>query len=115
MFFVYGPCFYAVLCSVFILQSSILAKNERAGCFFFVFLLSYGCRCSMSLSNGAIGDIGCFAVCDCGISCSYSLTFRSFHLYYNQNRSTLLCKLLSYNSLLAVKYFTIIIAKADLF
>ena len=53
----------------------------------------------MILSHGAVGW---FAVCDCGSSWSCSLTFWSFHLYYNQNRSAILCKLLGDNSLLAV-------------
>ena len=51
-----------------------------------------------------------FAVCTCMFS------FCSFH--YNRNRSALLCKLMSDNSLLvvnSVNYFTMIITKADLF
>ena len=46
------------------------------------------------------------------------LNFRSFHLYYSQNRSALLCKLKRDNSLLtiySVNYFTMLIAIADLF
>ena len=46
------------------------------------------------------------------------LTFWSFHLYYNQNRSALLCKVMSDNSLLAVNSvnrLSMVIAIADLF
>ena len=47
-------------------------KLERAGCFaFIVFRMYCYCKCSMALSNGVTGWS---AVCDCGISCSYSLT-----------------------------------------
>ena len=34
------------------------------------------------------------ALSECGISLSYSLTFWSFLVYNNQNKSELLCKLL---------------------
>ena len=38
------------------------------------FLLSRCCECSSPIPHGAVVWS---AVCDCGISCSYSLTFRS--------------------------------------
>ena len=59
------------------------------------------------------------AVSDCGISWSYSLTFWSFLVNYNHNRSALLCKLLTDKIVCqrkqTVNYLTIIIAIADLF
>ena len=93
--------------SLLFLLSSILAEKERVGCFsLIVFLLSCGCiRCR-------------------GLVCSaymYFLVrpiFLLFHIYYNQNRSALLCKLVIDNSLLAVNsvnYFTMIVVITDLF
>ena len=38
-----------------------------------------------------------YTVSDCGVYWSYSLTFWSYFVYYNQNWSAHLCKLLSYN------------------
>ena len=50
-----------------------LDEEERAGCFaVIVFRISCYCKCPVSLPLGAVGWS---AVCDCGISCSYSLTF----------------------------------------
>ena len=48
------------------------AEIEKAGCFnFIVILLSCDCLCCMALPHGVVGR---FAVCDCGMSLSYSLT-----------------------------------------
>ena len=45
----------------------------RLGCFAFIFFRkSCYCKCSVALPRGAVGWS---AVCDCGISCLYSLTF----------------------------------------
>ena len=41
---------------------------------YFVFLLLYGCLCSLSLPRGAVGYP---VVCDCGISSAYSIVFYS--------------------------------------
>ena len=50
-----------------------LDGEERAGCFtLFVFLVSCDCYCSVALPHG---DVGWSALCDCGISYSYSLAF----------------------------------------
>ena len=50
-----------------------LVEEERAGCFtLIVLLMPFDCYCSVSLPHGALGWS---AVCDCGISWSYSLTF----------------------------------------
>ena len=59
------------LVSFLFLQSSILAEEERADVLSLIaFLLSCGCKCYVPLSHGSTGLI---AVCDCGISWSYSL------------------------------------------
>ena len=58
-----------------ILGITVLAKKQesRAGCFaLIVFLMSCDCKCSVALPHGAVGWS---AVCDCGISWSYALTF----------------------------------------
>ena len=39
-------------------------------------LLCCGCLCSVSHLHDAVGPLGWFVVCDCGISRSYSLTFQ---------------------------------------
>ena len=50
-----------------------LDEEKRAGCFTLIaFLIPCACWCSVSLPYSAVG---CSAVCDCGISLSYSLTF----------------------------------------
>ena len=52
-----------------VLQSYV--EEERACCFAFsVFWMSCCCKCTVALPHG---DVGCSAVCDCCISCSYSL------------------------------------------
>ena len=92
---------YAVLSVFCSFTVILLMKREKEGdrCFsLIVFLLVCVCYSSKPLSYGAVGWS---AVCDCGISWSYSLLFWSFHVYYNQNRSALLCKLVSDNSLFA--------------
>ena len=49
-----------------------LDKEERAVCFvLIVFLMSCDCYCSVALPHAAVGWS---AVCDCGISWTYSLT-----------------------------------------
>ena len=51
------------------------AREERSGCFILiVFLLSYDCKCSVSLPHGVVGY---FAVCDCGIFWILSLKNRA--------------------------------------
>ena len=74
--------FVIVLCfvvryfmSILILQSSRWGR-ERAGCFGFFFVFLVSCDCCVSLPHDAT-DLS--AVCDCGISWSYSLTI--FELY----------------------------------
>ena len=55
----------AAVCSI------VLTEEQRAKCFtLIVLLLSYVCTCSMSLPHAAVS---LSAVCDCGISWSYSL------------------------------------------
>ena len=50
---------------------AILGEEERAGFFaFIIFPMSCYCKCSVALPHGAV-DLS--AVCDCGISGSYSL------------------------------------------
>ena len=50
-----------------------LGKKERAGCFtFLVYLMSLDSYRCLPLPRGAVG---LSAVCDCGISWSYSLNF----------------------------------------
>ena len=49
-------------------------EEKKAGCFAVIVLqMSCHCKCSVALPHGAMGWS---AVCDYGISCSYSLTFR---------------------------------------
>ena len=68
------------------------------------------------------GAVGWYTVCNCGtcIFLSDSLLGHAFHLYCNQNRSAILCKLMSAHDNLplamnSVNYFTMSIAIADLF
>ena len=69
-----GVCNCSVFCCAFFCVHSSFAINsmgnpERAGCFaLFVFLVSRDC--CVALPNDAMG---LSAVCDCGISRSYSL------------------------------------------
>ena len=57
---------------VFFLVLQSCCEEERAGCITFtVFQMSCYCKCFVALTHGAVG---CHAVCDCGVSCSYSLT-----------------------------------------
>ena len=82
-----------LLCCTYctILFFNHLAEEERVGFFTLtVFLLTYGYKCSVPLPNIAVSWS---ALSDCGISWSYSLTLWSFLVYYNQNKSILLCKL----------------------
>ena len=58
--------------SYLVFQSTRLGE-EKAGSFTFnVFLMPYGCYCSLSLPYDVVGWS---ALCDCGFSWSYSLTF----------------------------------------
>ena len=51
----------------------IILKRKRAGCFAFIVLrMSCYCKCFVALPPDGVGWS---AVCDCGISFSYSLTF----------------------------------------
>ena len=62
---------YALLCVLSSLHH--LEDKERAVCFAFIVLQMYCyCECSVSLRDFALGWS---AVCDCGISLSYSITF----------------------------------------
>ena len=67
----FSPWFcYAVL-SVLSSFAIILMGKKRAGCFaLIVFLMSCDCKCSVSLPHNVVDWS---AVCDCGISWSYSL------------------------------------------
>ena len=48
-------------------------ERERAGFFAFIVLqMSCYCKCSKALPHGVVGWS---EMCDCGLSCSYSLTF----------------------------------------
>ena len=50
-----------------------LGEEDRTGCFAFIVLpMYYYCKCFVALPHGGMGWS---AVCDCGISCSYSLNF----------------------------------------
>ena len=72
MFFCVNPLFcYAVLCVLSSFAITSLGKRELV-VFLFVFLMSCGCYHSLLLPRDAVGWS---AVCDCGISLSYSLTF----------------------------------------
>ena len=66
---------YITLCTFLVLQSS-RRKRERDSCLLCFYCLSdvCYCKCSVPLPHGAVG---LSAVCDCDISCSYILTFRS--------------------------------------
>ena len=68
--FVFGPCFVTQYLVSFLVFNQ-LAEVGRADCVaLIVFLLAYGCKCSVSLSH----DDTCWpALCKCGISWSYSL------------------------------------------
>ena len=74
-----------------------------------LFLLSSGYQFPVSLPYSAVSRN---AVSYCGISWSYSLTF-SILVYYNNNRSALLCKLLNDQAVCqctqTMNYLTIII------
>ena len=77
--FVLGSCL-VMQCLVFFLVCNHLAGEGRAGCFtLIVFLLPCGCWCSVSLPHIAEGR---FAVCDCGITWSYSLFSDLYQLYF---------------------------------
>ena len=67
---------YALLCvHSIILFYNHLEEEEKADCFAIIVLQMYCyCKCQAALPHGAVGW---FAVCDCGISRSYSLTFLS--------------------------------------
>ena len=70
-----------------------LDEEERSGCFTLtIYLLTFSYKCSVSLPYSAVSWS---ALSDCGIFWSYSLTPWSFLVYYNQNKSVLLCKLLN--------------------
>ena len=77
--------------------------EERAGCFaLFVFLVSSDC--CVALSHDATG---LSAVCDCGISSSYSLTIfilNSITLFYNTSTSPLFYHTRT-SSLLGTRHF----------
>ena len=63
-------------CALLCVHSSfvIISMEKRAGCFaLFVFLVSRDC--CLSLPHDATG---LSFVCDCGISCSYSLCLNAF-------------------------------------
>ena len=49
---------------------SHLDGEERAGCITFVFVMSCDYKCLVTFPNGVVG---LSAVCDCGISRSYSI------------------------------------------
>ena len=52
---------------------AIILMGKRAGCFALtVFRMSCDSQCSVALPHGAVAWS---AVCDCGISCLYSLAF----------------------------------------
>ena len=62
---------FAVSTLSFLSSFAIISLSERAAHFtVIVFLLSCGCYCSVFLPQGFLGWS---AVCDCGISWSYSL------------------------------------------
>ena len=68
--------------SFLVFKSNHLAEEERAGCFSLaVFPMSCYSKCSVALPHGAVGWS---AVCDCGISWSYSLTLLP-RIYFLQN------------------------------
>ena len=56
-------------------------KEDRAVCFtLVVFLMLFGCLCSLSFPHGALGWT---VVCDCGISWSYPLIlWKKIHTKY---------------------------------
>ena len=66
---------FVLLCITFcsFLFCNNLEEEEKPGCFAIIVLQMY-CyhKCSVAVPHGAVGWS---AVCDCGISWSYSLTF----------------------------------------
>ena len=70
--------------------------EERTGCFTkFIFMVSRACRVAFSC-----GAMGLSAVCDCGISWSYSLFY--YRMSYNffikgENTTTLRLEMVSFN------------------
>ena len=65
-------CLWGVLCLMFVYLSSTLCPPCAISLTLIVFLvpLNCDCKCSMALPLGVVGQS---AVCDCGISWSYSL------------------------------------------
>ena len=65
---------------VSVLFCNYLVGEERVGCFALTaFQIPYDSHYSVALPRGAMG---CYAVCSCGISISYSLAFSStLHTY----------------------------------
>ena len=64
---------FVMLCFKIYVHSYHLEEEEKAICFAFIVLQMYCYRkCSVALPHGAMGWL---AVCDCGISGSYSLAF----------------------------------------
>ena len=60
-----------LLCNTFL--SFLFDLEKKTGCFtLIVYLVFCDCYCSVALSYGVVGWS---AVCDCGISLSYSLAF----------------------------------------
>ena len=81
--------------------------------YFNCLLLTFGYKFSVSLPYSAVSWS---APSDCGIFWSHSLIFWSFLVYYNKDKSVLLCKLLNFcQCTQTVNYLTTIIALADLF
>ena len=99
----FGPCFDSqYFVSLLFLQSSILAEEKRAG------FLSVLCL-PVVLWLCTVPWVGLQCVIVMYMYFLVRFTFWSFHLYFNQNRSAPLCKLVSDNSLFAVNsmnYFT---------
>ena len=68
-----GVCSCSMICFALLYVHSsftIILMGKRAGCFA-KFVLLVSCDCGVALPCGAMG---LSAVCDCGISSSYSLT-----------------------------------------
>ena len=72
-YFCVWPLFcYTLLCVLSIFAIISLGKREQVALLFIVVLASNGCYCSLVLPHGAVAWS---ALCDCGTSWSYSLTF----------------------------------------
>ena len=72
MGFVFDTCFVVQYFVSFLVLTSFCSGRESWLLYFNHVLLSYGCKCVMSLSRGAVA---LSVTCNCAISWSYPLAF----------------------------------------